>query len=355
MAEEDQGQERSEEPTQKRRDDFRKKGQVAQSKEIHTAALLTAALVLWYFHGVDFWHNLGQIATGIWRNAGSLEANPLEITRFAAYLVKKVLQLLTPLFAVMLLVGFFSSFLQIGWLFTWQPMQPDISKFNPIKGLGRLVSPRSLVELLKSLAKVLMVGTVAYVTVAGEFEDALYLVDKTPTQTLAFIGKVALEVLFKSCGVLLLLALLDFLYQRWEMEQKMKMTKQEVKEEHKESEGDPQLKSKIKSLQQDMSRKRMMEEVPSADVVITNPTHLAVVLRYRQEEMDAPRLVAKGADNMAWRIREIAQENEIPIMENVAVAQALYRVDLGEAIPEEMYKAVAEILAYVYSLKEANA
>jgi flagellar biosynthetic protein FlhB len=198
---------------------------------------------------------------------------------------------------------------------------------------------------------VVLVGTVAFKVVSSEFDRALVLVDMEVFATVRFLGQVALRVLLKSCGILTLLGLLDFLYVRWEMEQKMKMTKQEQKEEYKESEGDPHIKSRIRSLQQQMARRRMMAEVPKADVVITNPTHFSVALLYDRSRMDAPQVVAKGADNVAMRIREIARENNVPVVENRPVARALYKIELGKPVPEELFKAVAEILAYVYGLR----
>jgi flagellar biosynthetic protein FlhB len=350
----DSGQERSEQASAKRREDFRKKGQVAQSKEIHTAALLSTALLLWYVYAPRFWSSFSELLSSIWRQSAQVDVTPLEVVSLLIYLMQRLGILMAPLFLVMFLVGFFSTFLQIGWLFTTQPLMPDLGKLNPIKGMGRFFSRRSLVEVVKSLAKVLLVAYVAYRTIEGEFHQAMQLVDMSAAQTLLFIGRVSALVLFKTCGVLVLLALLDFLFVRWEMEQKMKMTKQEQKEEYKETEGDPHLKSRIRSLQQEVARKRMMADVPKADVVITNPTHLAVALRYDRMEMDSPQVVAKGKGQIALRIREIAQEHDVPIVENIPVAQALYKVDLGATIPEEMFRAVAEILAYVYDLKRTS-
>lgn len=350
MAEES-GQERTEEASSKRRDDFRKKGQVAQSKEINTAALLSVSILLWYFYGPKFWSKLTWLVEHIWTQAGQYEVTAQSMVQILGFILKHGAILLAPLFLMVLVIGFCASFFQIGWLFTTKPLMPDFSKLDPIKGAARFVSKRSFVELIKSLAKVLLVGYVAYRTVFNEFENALYLVQMDIIETLRYVGRVSLIVLFKCCGVMLLLALIDFLFVRWEMEEKMKMTKQEQKEEYKESEGDPHLKARIRSLQQEMARNRMMSEVPKADVVITNPTHLSIALRYEQGEADAPIVVAKGADNLAMKIREIARENNVPLVENVAVARALYKVDLGAVVPEQMFKAVAEILAYVYSLK----
>ncbi|MEA3466157.1 MAG: flagellar biosynthesis protein FlhB [Thermodesulfobacteriota bacterium] len=350
MAEES-AQERTEEATSKRRDDFRKKGQVAQSKEVNTAALLSVSILLWYFYGPKFWAKLSWLVRYIWEQAGQYEVTPISVVQVFGFVLKNGAMLLAPLFFMVLIVGFFASFFQIGWLFTTKPLMPDLSKLDPIKGSAKFVSKRSMVELIKSLAKVILVGYVAYKTVFSEFENALYLVDMDILETINYVGRVALVVLFKSCGVMLLLALIDFLFVRWEMEEKMKMTKQEQKEEFKESEGDPHLKARVRSLQQEMARNRMMAEVPKADVVITNPTHLSVAIRYEQGKTDAPVVVAKGADHIAMKIRELAHEHDVPLVENVTVARALYKVDIGAVVPEQMFKAVAEILAYVYSLK----
>ena len=353
MAEES-GQERTEEATSKRREDFRKKGQVAQSKEVNTAALLSLSLLLWYFYAGSFWDQLSWLVSHFWEQAGSLVVTPQSVVQILLFVLQKTALLLSPLFLMVLVVGFFASFFQIGWLFTGKPLMPDLTKLDPIKGAARFVSKRSLVELIKSLAKVALVGYVAYRTVFHEFENALYLVDMDVIETVRYVGRVAMTVLLKCCGVMVLLALLDFMFVRWEMEEKMKMTKQEQKEEFKESEGDPHLKARVRSIQQQMARRRMMSEVPKADVVITNPTHLSVALQYVQGEMDAPIIIAKGADNVAMKIREIATENKIPLVENVDVARALYKVDVGAVVPEQMFQAVAEILAYVYSLKRKS-
>ena len=350
MAEES-GQERTEQATAKRRQDFREKGQVAQSKEVATAALLTASLLLWAFYARHFWSDLQQVYEGLLRLLATFQATPLGVVNLAWEMGAVMARLLWPVFLMTMVVGFFASFLQVGPLFSTKVFQPDLSKFDPIKGMSKFVSKRSAVELVKSLAKVSLIGFVAYKTVANEFETALTLSMLDLNQTLIFLGQVAFLVLAKTCGIIIVLAVIDFGFSRYEMEQKMKMTKQEVKEEFKETEGDPQLKARVRSMQQQMARKRMMAEVPKADVIITNPTHLSVAISYQRDKMDAPRIVAKGADHLAFRIREIARENHVPIIENKPVARALYKQEVGEEIPEEMFTAVAEVLAYVYSLK----
>lgn len=350
---EDSDQERSEQATGKRRDDFRKRGQVAQSKEVVTAALMTMSLLLWVFYAKSFWRSLEQLFTSSLTHLDQPQLSVLSTLILTNQTIADLARLLWPVFLLTLVVGFFASFLQVGPLFTTKPFIPELSKFNPIKGMGRFFSKRSALEVVKSLAKVSLVGAVAGLTLANEFGTALQLLSVDLSQTIIFLGDVAYLILAKACAIFILLGLIDFLFTRWEMEQKMKMTKQEVKEEYKETEGDPQVKARVRSVQQQMARKRMMAEVPKADVIITNPTHLSIAISYQRELMDAPQIIAKGADHIAMRIRDIAREHKIPLVENVPVARALYKMDIGSAIPEDMFKAVAEILAYVYSLKRS--
>jgi len=352
MAEESPtGGERTEAPSAKRRQEFRDKGQVAQSKEVHTAALLSTLLLFWIFYMPTFWNGLNNLIISIWNACADVIISPAVSISLSMYIFQQIGLLLAPLFLLVLVIGFFSSFFQIGWIFTAEPLMPDISRFDVIKGIGRFFSLRSLLEIVKSLVKVSLIGWIAFSTVLDKFNEALVLVDTPAITIIRYIGETAALILAKVCGLLIILALIDFLYVRWEMEEKMKMTKQELKEEFKETEGDPFVKAQIRSIQQQMARKRMMAEVPKADVVITNPTHLSIAIKYTPKKMDAPVIVAKGAGHVAMRIREIAREHNIPLVENPPVARLLHKLDLGATIPEEMFKAVAEILAYVYSLK----
>ena len=352
MAEEaPSGGERTESPSSKRREDFRKKGQVAQSKEVQTAALFTVLLLFWIYYMPSFWHGLTELLAALWRSIGDIVITPQSTMNLAFFLLQKSAVLLAPLFLLVLIIGFFSSFLQFGWLLTAKPLIPDFSKLDPIKGFGKLFSQRSIIEVVKSLLKVALITWVAASTVINHFQEALILIDTTAAITLSYLAKVSTLILAKVCAVLVFLAILDFSFTKWEMEEKMKMTKQELKEEFKETEGDPHIKAQIRSIQQQMARKRMMAEVPSADVVITNPTHISVAIRYDSGKMAAPIIVAKGADHIAMKIREIARQHNIPLVENPPVARLLHKLELGTTIPEEMFRAVAEILAHVYSLK----
>ncbi len=354
MAEEAPGGERTEDATGKRRSDFREKGQVAQSKEVHTAAILSILLLFWVFYLPVFFRELSTTLVLIFQATGDVIITPSKVMEFAYFLTKELGLLMAPLFILVLLIGFFSSFFQIGWLFTTKPFQPDISKFDPIKGIGRMISKKSALELIKSFFKVGLIAWVAYSTVVDNFEQSLTLVDTDISETFKFLGRTAALILAKICAILILLAFIDLLFVRYEMEEKMKMTKHEVKEEFKETEGDPLVKSQIRSIQRQMARRRMMSEVPQADVIITNPTHISIAVRYDSKVMDAPVIIAKGAGIIAMNIRKIGRENNVPIIENPPVARMLHKIDLGASIPEEMFKAVAEILAHVYSLKKTS-
>ena len=352
MAEETSSGERTESPSAKRRADFRKKGQVAQSREVQTAAMFTLLLLFWMAFAPTFWGSLQELVAAIWKSSGEYAVTTPSLMQLAYHLGASLAVILAPLFAIALVIGFFSTFLQIGWLFTTEPLMPDFSKLDPIKGMARFFSKRSLLEIVKSLMKVSLIGWVAFKTVANDFDKALLLGEMPVVDTIHYLGSITALVMAKVAGIMIVLAILDFGFVKWEMEEKMKMTKQEIKEEMKETEGDPHIKSKIRSIQQQMARRRMMAAVPTADVVITNPTHIAVALKYEAGQMDAPVVLAKGQDLIAEKIREIAREHDIPLVENPPVARLLHsRVEIGQPIPDELFRAVAEILAYVYSLK----
>ncbi|MFO7839146.1 MAG: flagellar biosynthesis protein FlhB [Desulfosalsimonadaceae bacterium] len=350
MADEQQ-EEKTEEPTEKRRREFREKGQVAQSREVNTAMLLTGVLILGSFYAPVFWRDLQELLAFFWRRCGQFAVDQESFVLMLVFILQKMAGLLWPLLLGCLVLGVLSGYIQIGWLFTLKPMQPDFNKLDPIKGMGKLISMRSFFEAGKSFGKIILVGVLAYWTLFARFDRFLGLAGVNLDAVTGFMADVMFVILLKCCLLLIVIAVADYVFSRWEMEKKMRMTKQEVKEEHKETEGDPQVKQRVRSIQQEMAKKRMMAEVPESDVVITNPTHYAVALRYRREAMDAPVVTAKGADHLARRIREVADEHGVPRVENPVVARSLYQVEPGEQIPEDMFKAVAEILAYVYSLK----
>ncbi len=268
-------------------------------------------------------------------------------------LLVKTVAIVLPLLLTLMAAGIVSNLMQTGFIFSGEPIQPKLSKISPLKGLKNMFSLKTIAELLKSLVKISVVGVIAYLTIRNEVGDVLPLMEQSVWQIMAYIGQVSFKILFATCWVLIVLALMDYLYQHWEHGRSLRMTKQELKDEYKNTEGDPLIKSRIRRLQREMAMRRMMTKVPTADVVITNPTHLAVALQYDQGRMAAPVVVAKGANLIAERIKEIAKENGVAVVENKPLAQVLYRmVDIAEAIPDNLYQAVAEVLAYVYRLKE---
>ena len=347
------GQERTEKATSKKREEARKKGQVAISREVSSAMLMLASLGFFYFAGSWMFWNLSEIIIKVYQNIGTLRFNTVnDASIFSLEVLDKLLGILVPFLLPLAVLGLAANIVQVGFKFSNEAISPKLSKLSPISGIKRLVSLKALVELAKSILKLLFIGTIAYILVKGELASFPLLVHQEVGQILVFIARVALKISFFVCLALVILAILDFIYQRWQYEQDLKMTKQEVKDEQKQTYGDPKVKSRIRSVQMEMARRRMMEAVPEADVVITNPTHFAIALKFDAEEMVAPRVLAKGAGHVAQRIKEIAAEHQVPVVEDKPLAQALYKmVELGDYIPAELYRAVAEVLAYVYRLK----
>ncbi len=350
---ENSGQERTEQATGKRRLEARKRGQVAMSREIPSAFILLTVLAVFHFAGPGVFDRCQTLLSGIFRDLHSLRmATVADAGTLAVELFQTVIMLLVPIFLPLLVVGFLANVAQIGFEVHAEAMAPKFAKLNPFSGIKRLVSLRSLVELVKSVLKLLFVGGIAYAVVSGFLEDFPALVRYDLSALWRFLHQAAFKIIFYVCLAMILLAALDYIYQRWQHEQSLKMTKQEVKDDRKQSEGDPAVKARIRSLQRQAAYHRMMAEVPTADVVITNPTHLAVALKFRPEEMPAPKVVAIGADYIAERIRESARAHGVPVVENKPLAQALYKMTgLGDYVPVDLYRAVAEVLAYVYRLK----
>lgn len=347
-------QEKTEPATPKKKEESRKKGKAVKSMEINSAFLLLFGLLFLYFGGAGLAYELSNFMKHIFVNAPVMQLNfdtayELLIRSFITIGV-----VVGPVALGLLAVGFLVSFLQVGFLVTLEPMKPKFSKFNPLKGIKeKMVSRRAAVELLKNLIKVAVIGTVAYFSLKGVIEESMYLMDSDIQSIVGFMAKASLAVSLKVAIGFLVLAIFDYLYQRYEHETELKMTKHEVKEESKSTEGDPLIKSRIRSVQRQIAYRRMMQDVPTADVVVTNPTHIAVALKYDQKNMGAPKVVAKGAEKIAERIKEIAVEHNIPLVEDKFLARTLYKtVEIGEEIPEKLFQAVAEILAYIYRLKK---
>ena len=347
------GQEKTEKATSKKKEDARNKGQVAISREVSSAMVLLASLGFFYFGGSWMFWNLSEIMTRVFQNLGTLQFNTInDASVFSLEVLSRLLAILIPLLLPLAILGLASNILQVGFKFSTEAISPKFNKLNPISGMKRLVSLKAFVELAKSILKLLFIGTIAYILVKSDMEAFPLLIHQEVGQILIFIARVSLKISFFVCLALVVLAVLDFLYQRWQHEKDLKMTKQEVKDEQKQTHGDPKVKGRIRSMQLEMARRRMMEAVPEADVVITNPTHLAIAIKFSAEEMMAPVVLAKGAGHVAQRIKEIAAEHQVPLVEDKPLAQALFKmVELGDYIPAELYRAVAEVLAYVYRLK----
>jgi flagellar biosynthetic protein FlhB len=347
------GQERTEKATAKRREEARRKGQVAQSREIPSVLILMTAMVVFYFAGSWMFLNIAEVVSSVFERLDTLRFEAVsDVSAFSIEIFNKVFLILIAFFLPVLIAGMAGNIAQIGLEFHGEPMQPKLSKLNPISGMKRFVSLKAMVELVKSIFKVLVVGGIAYGVIRTETVKFPGLMQQEVGDILVFIGRLSFKVFFFVCLALIILAVLDYVYQRWQYEEDLKMTKQQVKDERKQQEGDPKIKSRIRRVQLEMASRRMMEAVPEADVVITNPIHLAVALQFDAAKMVAPVVVAKGAGHLAERIKEIARNHQVPIVEDKPLAQALHKmVEIGEYIPVELYRTVAEVLAYVYRLK----
>jgi len=316
-----------------------------------SVAVLMAALGVLYLSGTFMLEGLLDVTNRSLFEAGTLELTPAGMQIILVDMVVIMGKITFPVFMGVMTLAVVSNVAQVGFLFTAEPLTPKLEKLDPIKGAQKLLSLYSIVEAVKSVLKIVIISGAVYWAMRKEIENIPPLMLMSPWEILSFITSVSFNILLKSSAVLLVLALIDYAYQRWEYMKKLRMTKQEVKDEYKQSEGDPKMKARIKSLQREWAMQRMMEEVPRADVVITNPTHFAVALKYDNKEMDAPKVVAKGKNFMAQRIKDIARESGVPIMEDKPLARALHKsVEIGDAIPAQLYKAVAEILSYIYRL-----
>ena len=349
------GLERTEQPTTRRLERAREEGDVPRSREMATCLLLVAA-------GLGLWMNGGVMVKQI---SGML-ANSMHFERSMAFDLSRLLDFqkaqtvqmfisLAPLAGILVVVALMAPALMGGWLFSFQALMPNFERMNPAAGLGRMVSVRSLVELLKAVGKALIVGVVAYMVMRSHYGAIIGLVSESSKEGLAHVANLIIVCFISISSGLVFIMAVDVPFQLRSYSNKLMMTRQEVIQESKEANGNPQIKAKIRAQQREMARRRMMSKIPTADVVITNPTHYAVALKYVEGRMNAPVVVAKGVDMVAARIREIAAEHHIPFMEAPPLARALYaHAELNTQIPEALYTAVAEVLAYVFQLRTFN-
>ncbi|MCK5126309.1 MAG: flagellar biosynthesis protein FlhB [candidate division Zixibacteria bacterium] len=345
-------QEKTETATPRKLNKAREEGQVARSMELNSVVIVCFGFVSLYLLGPMMYDSMSGIMRYTLSNAPAIAITPDKVQLIFADRIATFAQIAAPAILLIAVFAFGINVVQTGWMVSFKSLQPKFDKLDVIKGIGRLISKKSLITLIRDVIKTVVIAIVAYQTIDGWMPDLITIGDKTAGQYGQILGKLALMLAIKICVVLFILAMFDFAYQRWDFANNQKMTKQEVREEMKDTDGNPQLKSHIKQVQREMAQRRMMSEIPEADVVVTNPTHYAVALKYDVDTMSAPKVVAKGQRLIAQKIKKIAKEKGIPIVENKPLARSLFKlVDVGAYIPNELFKAVAEVLAYIYRVK----
>lgn len=350
MAEESSFEERTEQATPRKRQKAREKGEVASSREIIGIIPIWSVMIYLFFGGAVFTALVNYVRSGLKRSF-EMPVTDLSIRDIFTGDIMQIGLLMLPLFAGSIMVILAVHFLQTGFLFSTERLSPEFSRVNPLQGLKRYVSLNMLAESLKGVLKVVVLGLVLYFIIKEQFGSLPLLVDMNMQSLQAFSFHQIYRLTLISALVITSFAVIDFVYQRWSFSRNLRMTKQEIKDEHKEIEGDPLVKARIRSLQREMARKRMMQEVPKADVVITNPTHFAVCLKYDADGMQAPRVLAKGQNLIAQKIKDVARTSGVPMFEDKPLARSLYKLPVGQEIPEVFYKAVATILAHAYKAK----
>lgn len=354
MAESDA--EKTEMPTPKRLQRARSEGNVVKTMELNSAVILLSGTILLNMMMGKIMQSMIYFFHAFYGEIPTFEFTVDNFHRYFVLGCTKIALILAPFLLTIMVVGILINIIQSGWIFSAKTLTPKLSRLNPLNGFSRFFSSRAFVDLLKNVVKVSLVGLVAYWTISADFEEFVPLLDKSIGQIIIFLGHIAFKVAMRTSLMILIIAILDYIWVRYKYIKDLKMTKQEVKEEHRQAEGPPEVKSAIRRIQLRTAINRMMSQVPSAEVVITNPTHYAVALKYESGKMDAPIVLAKGARKIALKIRQIAEEHNIPIVENPPLARSLYHsVDIGKMISPEFYAAVAEVLAYIYKLKGRKA
>jgi flagellar biosynthetic protein FlhB len=344
--------ERTEPASHRRLEQAREEGQIARSRELSTFAVLTAASAGLWLMGAGLFERLSaSFGGGLKLTRAQAFDTELALVRFVTQ-VFEIFPTCVPLLGLLFSAALISPMLLNGWILSWQPLKPDLARLNPFKGLSRLFSAAALAELLKALLKALLVGVVSALLVRHQYEAVLALSADSPEPAVAQLGNLLGFGFLLLTGSTLAIVAFDVPFQLWEHRRKLRMSREELRREAKETEGDPQVKARIRSLQRDRARRRMMEQIPKADVIVTNPTHYAVALQYQEGLMRAPRVLAKGAALLATRIREIGEQHRITILHAPPLARALYHhTEIGDEIPQALYNAVAEVLAYVFQLR----
>ncbi|MFH0882749.1 MAG: flagellar biosynthesis protein FlhB [bacterium] len=349
------GTEKSEHPTPRKIRKARQDGNVARSMEANSAAVLTAGIIALIFFGGWILTRMSTLMIWVFSNLGQIEVSKSGLPYYMKDGAVWMFKTLIPILASIAVMGIIINLLQTGVLWTVKPLQPRFSKLNPVSGAKKLFNQRAWVRLLTNLVKVMIIGYVAYRVILWSWPHFIPLMDSEIPVIFHFLAKTILRLLMWTLFALYIIAIVDFSYQKYKYTEDLKMTKQEVKDERKMMEGDPQVKGKIRQMQFQMAFNQMIKELPNADVVVTNPIHVAVALKYNADKMDAPVVVGKGLRLLAERIKKIAHENDIPIVENPPLARSLYKLcNVGEEIPGHFYQDVAEILAYIYQLRQGQ-
>ncbi len=353
MAENSDDSEKTEEPSQYRLEESRRKGEVAYSRELNSVLLLSGTITVLVLCSMYMYEVLTEYLEWIY----SLDSTKVYEKELSKIVINKTIiagaKCVGPVFIASVLIGVLSQFMQVGFIYAPEAIQAKFERIDPINGFQRIFSKKALVEALKSSLKFLFVIIISYMVLKDYVPSLLGFLHSDLVESLGYGKMLIMKVSFSILLGLLVIALGDFAWEKWSYMQKMKMTKQEAKQEAKEKDGNPEIKQKIRQIQRQMASKRMSENVKKADVIVTNPTHISIAIRYDNKTMVAPEIVAKGADHIAMKIREIAKESDIPIVENVQLARTLYKtVKVGEGVPRTLYKAVAEVLAFVYKLRK---
>ena len=348
----DSSQDKTEQATPKKREDARKKGEVAKSRELPSVAVLLSGLLTFVIFGTYMFGQIQNLMIKLFQLPISRELGVNDFLDFSGGMVMDFFMIMAPLFVIIVIVAVVTNVMQVGFMVTAENIMPKFSKLDPLKGVSRLFSSQSVMEALKCVSKLLVVGWIGYITIKGEMEQMMVLGGLAFDDIVSYLFLTTFKLFIRCTMAMIVIVVVDYAFQKWQFEKKLKMSKRDIKDEAKESEGDPMVKSRIRSIQMQMARSRMMQDVPKADVVITNPTHYAVALKYDDATMGAPRVLAKGKGEIAKKIKALAVEHDILIYENRELARNLYKmVELHQEVPPLLYQAVAEVLAYVYKRK----
>jgi flagellar biosynthesis protein FlhB len=347
-------EERTEQATPKRRSELRKQGRVVKSAEFTSASVLLGGTLIIYLLGSVVVGQLSSVMKEYLSFSFGTELSQTDVVSLASGVVYRFLSIIAPYLIIIMVIGIIANVAQFGFVFTFKPLMNGMGALNPLKGIKKLgFSQHAMIELAKSILKVTLVGLIGYMAVKSLIAESVQLVDSSPQEIFSFMGSSAFAIGIKIAAAFMVLAVVDYYVQRKKFQRDTRMSKQEIKEEHKQDEGNPATKGRIRREMVKRHKMRMMQSVPKADVIVTNPTHYAIAIQYDAKVMAAPKVLAKGKDLVAQKIKEIAAEHNIPMVEDKPLAQLLYKtVDVDEFIPPDLFKAVAQILAYIYQMKK---